>query len=146
MKENGLDKQIIEQWYLQLWKEFVEVDNTYQSWKKKRNELTAKLDVLRPVLNNKGISTEKLEQTARAATTSVKEDMEAKTWPNLIFGILQLQKYPIHYTEVLKTLKDRGYDVPGKDPRNTILAYLGRHKKLFSKAPEAGRGYYKLKQ
>jgi hypothetical protein len=52
----------------------------------------------------------------------------------------------MHYGEILKTLKDRGYIVTGKDPRNTVLAYLSRHKKRFAKAPESGRGYYKLRE
>lgn len=145
MTENTMDINTIKKWYLQLWAECLEVDAAYQSWKGKRDELKTKLEVLRPVLINQGINIEELEQTIPASTKSEKYT-EANKWPDLIYQIIQTQGGPIHYTEILRTLKARGYDVPGKDPRNTILAYLGRHKKLFYKAPEKGRGHYRLRE
>lgn len=146
MNENSVDLEIVKKWYSQLFKDFAEVDNTYTSWKAKRDDLVTKLNVLRPVLINAGISAEDLEQTTRSATQSETEGMEAKSWADLIHETLQSQGRPMHYGEILKTLKDRGYTVTGKDPRNTVLAYLSRHKKRFTKAPESGRGYYKLKE
>lgn len=142
----NIDTKTVQDWYLQLWDDFVEVDKNFRFLKQKRDDLDIKLNVLRTFLDNEGVSTKKLEQTARASAESVKEKAVSPSWTNQVLPMFQLQKQPVHYTRILEVLEDRGYDVPGKDNRNTLLAYLSRHKKLFAKAPELGRGYYKLKE
>jgi hypothetical protein len=52
---------------------------------------------------------------------------------------------PTHYRELLGELGKRGYEVPGKDPATNLLAHLLNDPR-FTKAPEIGRGYYKLKE
>ncbi len=141
-----VDIKTVEDWYLQIWGDFVEVDKNFRFLKQRRDDLGIKLNVLRIFLDNAGSNTKKLEQTARAAAESAKEKAVSLSWTNQILPIFQLQKQPVHYTRILEILEDRGYDVPGKDNRNTLLAYLSRHKKLFAKAPGLGRGHYKLKE
>lgn len=140
------DTNTIEKWYLGLWQEFVEVDKNYQLWKQQRHELEIKLNVLRPVLANAGISVTDLEKKASATSQSNKDASIPASWTSQVAPIMRLENNPVHYTYVLEKLKDRGYHVPGADPRNTLLAYLSRHKKLFAKVPEKGRGYYELKR
>jgi hypothetical protein len=52
---------------------------------------------------------------------------------------------PMHYRELVAEIIARGVSIGGRDPGNTLIAYLGRDKR-FVKAPEIKRGFWKLKE
>ena len=64
---------------------------------------------------------------------------------DLAWEILLQQAKPLHYREILEEVVKRGISVGGREPGNTMIAYLGRDKR-FTKAPEKGRGFWKLKE
>ena len=62
-----------------------------------------------------------------------------------LLTVLIQQAKPLHYREILEEIIKRGVSVGGREPGNTMVAYLGRDKR-FTKAPEKGRGFWKLKE
>ena len=68
--------------------------------------------------------------------------MERKP-PDAAHDVLSRKGVPMHYREILKEVSEEGVAIGGHDPGTTLIAYLGRDKR-FSKAREAGRGYWRL--
>ena len=64
--------------------------------------------------------------------------------PDMAHDVLSRKGVPMHYREILEAVNKEGIVVGGHDPGTTLIAYLGRDKR-FSKAREAGRGYWQLK-
>jgi len=145
MSKDIIDTDIIKNWYIKAREEFVEVDSEFQTLRKRRDELTVQFGSLEPLLIQAGINVEELKQSTKPSEDMESKQVEPKTIPEAITEILRNSAGPMHYSNILDSLKEKGYVVLGKDPRNTILAHISRHKKRFAKAPEAGRGYYKLK-
>jgi len=65
--------------------------------------------------------------------------------PDVACDVLSRKGVPIHYREILKEINKEGVVIGGRDPGTTLIAYLGRDKR-FTKAHEAGRGYWGLKE
>jgi len=60
--------------------------------------------------------------------------------------VLSRNGKPMHYRAILDGIvREGGIVIGGRDPGTTLVAYLGRDKR-FSKAREAGRGYWGLKE
>ena len=146
MDKEIIDINIIKEWYLKVWEEFIEVDRDFETLRKRREKLTIKLGSLESLLAQDGsVNIDELKQSIKAATGINSAQVEQKALPDAIIEVLRNSMVPMHYSSILTTLEEKGYVVTGRDPRNTVLAYISRHKKHIAKAPEAGRGYYKLK-
>jgi len=65
--------------------------------------------------------------------------------PDVAYDVLSRKGVAMHYKEILEEIKKEGAVIGGRDPGTTLIAYLGRDKR-FSKAREAGRGYWQLKE
>lgn len=145
MENNIANIEEAKHWYRKYWQAYQKIEATYSEWKKKRDEVSAAMAGLRQFLQYSGVNMEELEQSIKS-TAGMEESLEGKRLPDLIYETLLVAGRPMHYTEILDVAIMRGYSVGGQDPRNTVLAYLSRHKKRFTKAPEAGKGFYKLKE
>jgi hypothetical protein len=51
---------------------------------------------------------------------------------------------PAHYKQIAQAIKERRFNIPGKNPESNLLAHMSNDKKRFAKAEEAGRGFWKL--
>ncbi|MFC1954811.1 hypothetical protein ACFLVZ_03210 [Chloroflexota bacterium] len=142
-----IDPVTIKNWYEKILKEYTKVDGEFHALRKRREELTVQLTSLEPLLAQAGISIDDLKQNAKPKNEQTVVDVsdELKPLSEAIIEILKNSSGPMHYGDILISLKEKGYDVGGRDPRNTILAHISRHKKWITKAPESSRGYYKLK-
>lgn len=145
MSKDIIDTDIIKNWYIEVRKEYVEVDGEFEALRKRREKLNVQLGSLEPLLMQAGINVDEIKQSIKSSEDMESVQVEPKTLPEAITEILRTSTGPMHYSDILAALKEKGYVVLGKDPRNTVLAYISRHKKRFTKAPETGRGYYKLK-
>ena len=65
--------------------------------------------------------------------------------PDVAYDVLSRRGVPVHYRKILEEVNKEGVVIGGHDPGTTLIAYLGRDKR-FSKAREAGRGYWQLKE
>jgi len=65
--------------------------------------------------------------------------------PDVAYDVLSRRGVPMHYKEILTEINKQGVVIGGHNPGTTLIAYLGRDKR-FSKAREAGRGYWRLKE
>lgn len=65
--------------------------------------------------------------------------------PDVANDVLSRKGVPMHYRKILEGMNKEGVVIGGHDPGTTLIAYLGRDKR-FSKAREAGRGYWQLKE
>jgi hypothetical protein len=145
MENNTRDIELAKHWYRRSWQEYQKIEESYQYWKKKRDESSSALSGLRQYLQWSGVDVEELDKSLKS-TTIAQEDIGQKTLPDFIHDTLVAAGHPMHYTEILNEVMAKGHAVGGQDPRNTVLAYLSRNKKHFAKAPEAGKGYYKLRE
>lgn len=145
MSTDIIDADMIKNWYIGVRKEYVDVDAKFQALRKRREDLTVQLGSLEPLLAQAGINVNDLKQSIKSSKERESEKGELKTLPEAISEILRNSTVPMHYNDILAALKEKGHVVLGRDPRNTVLAYISRHKKRFTKAPEAGRGHYKLR-
>jgi hypothetical protein len=146
MENEFVDVDLVKKWYLKAYSEFQDVDAAYKDLERKRSELVSRVNLLRPILQKAAVNVDEIEKGLRRTSETEDKGIETKTLPNLIHETLQAAGHPMHYSDVLNALTSKGHVVGGRDPRNTLLAYLNRYKKQFAKAPEAGRGYYKLKE
>ena len=65
--------------------------------------------------------------------------------PDVACDVLSRKRVPMHYREILEDVTKEGIVIGGRDPGTTLIAYLGRDKR-FTKAREAGRGFWGLKE
>lgn len=65
--------------------------------------------------------------------------------PDVAYDVLSRGGVAMHYRKILEEVNKEGVVIGGHDPGTTLIAYLGRDKR-FSKAPQAGRGYWQLKE
>jgi hypothetical protein len=75
---------------------------------------------------------------------NVSEGIGGITVANAAYLALQSVGHPVHYKEIVVTMKQKGFVVPGIDPESNLLAHMSNDKERFAKAPEAGRGFWKL--
>jgi hypothetical protein len=60
----------------------------------------------------------------------------------LTIDILKRSKTPLHYREITKRLKKRGYRFHRKDPERSVYIIINRYPKIFKKTKPAT---YKLR-
>lgn len=60
----------------------------------------------------------------------------------LMIAILKKSKMPLHYRELTKRLKKKGYKFHRKEPERSVYITLNRYPKIFKKAKPAT---YRLK-
>jgi hypothetical protein len=76
--------------------------------------------------------------------SNVPEGIGGITVANAAYLALQSVGHPVHYKEIVVTMKQKGFVMPGSDPESNLLAHMSNDKKRFAKAPEAGRGFWRL--
>ena len=123
-----------------------ELDPQYNELREKIDALNIQISALNQALKAAGKNTDKIRAKYFTIKPSVKTVRKEDTIPDLIVKIFKAYKKPLHYKEIHRQLHSGGFWIRGKDPANTVLAYISRNKHRFIKAPEAGRGFYKIKQ
>jgi hypothetical protein len=141
------DISIVKNWFLRLLKEQAELEPEYNRVREKRDAIHNQLIGLEQILRSANVDVQGLVKVAKPPATEVEiEPAKQETLPDAIVHTLQASGKAMHYREISAALANGGFYVPGKDPGNTVLAYMTRYKGRFAKAPEAGKGYYKLKE
>ena len=146
MEKNTVDINVVKNWFVRLLKEQADLEPEYKHIKEKREALIIQLAGLEQILRSANVDVEALRRIAKPATEVEVEPAKQETLPDAIARTLQAFGKAMHYREISAALADSGFYVPGKDPGNTVLAYMTRYKGRFAKAPEVGKGYYKLKE
>lgn len=145
MEKDTIDINVVKNWFLQLLKEQAKLEPEYNRIRKKRELINNQIIGLEQILRSANVDVEGLKKVAKPATEVEVELAKQETLPDAIARTLQASGKAMHYRKISAALADRGFYVPGKDPGNTVLAYITRSKGRFVKAPEAGKGFYKLK-
>lgn len=111
-----------------------------RTWSKVRTALEQRLDLF-----------VKLEAGCYALVESVGEEFPTEESPinggrppkpikDKVLAVLQEEGNPLHYKVILQKLQEKGIEVHGKDPRNTLLAHLSQDPRIKS----LGRGFWGL--
>lgn len=146
MDKNTVDINMVKNWFVRLSKEQAELEPEYSRIREKSDAIRIQLNSLEQILRSANVDVEGLRRIAKPATEVEVEPAKQETLPDAITRALQTSPNPMHYKEITTALTDSGFYVPGKDSANTVLAYISRYKSRFVKAPEIGKGYYKLKE
>lgn len=72
----------------------------------------------------------------------VKKKKKKPSIRELTIDILKRSKKPIHYRDITKRLKKRGYRFHRKDPERSVYIIINRYPKIFKKTKPAT---YKLR-
>jgi hypothetical protein len=81
----------------------------------------------------------KMKKKKKKVTTKKKKKPSIR---ELTIDILKRGKKPMHYRDITKRLKKRGYRFHRKDPERSVYIIINRYPKLFKKTKPAT---YKLK-
>lgn len=116
------------------------------------NEIKVRLDTINRqiagldyVLTSAGEDTAKIRKNI-VLDIDIKQVEKPRKFPDIICEMLKNTSEPLHYKQITDILLRDTIPVPGQNPYYNVNAYLNRHKNLFAKAKEMGRGYYKLKE
>ncbi|MFC1871072.1 hypothetical protein ACFLYF_01530 [Chloroflexota bacterium] len=147
MDNKVFNTRIVKNQFIDLLKRRLELEPEYLKLQDELDNLNRQISGLDQALKAAGIDTYALRQKVRPSKPAVESAPKPEvTIPKLIYSMLQAYKKPLHYKEIHHKLHTDGYWIKGKDPANTVLAYISRNKNKFEKAPEVGRGYYKIKE
>ena len=130
---------------LRLLKKQLQLEPEYMKIHDERQALRSQIEGIEQYLRAAKVDVEALRETVKPSAKAEYESNETETLPEAIARTLRSYGTPMHYRDITTALIDGGVEVPGQDKANTVNAYV-RQSKLFSKAPEKGRGYYKLKE
>ena len=128
MNKNEIDIELVKGWYEQAWTDYVIIDNEFHALRKGRDKLIAQLGGLEPLLTQENIDVEGLKKGITPSIDAESQTTELQTLPEAITEILKTSSSPLHYSAILTALKDKGYNIAGRDHRNTVLAHISRHK------------------
>jgi len=146
MDKNIVDINVVRVWFVQLLEERAKLEPEYNRVREKRDLINNQIINCEQILRSAKVDVEGLIKVAKPATEVEVEPAKQETFPDAIARTLQAFGKAMHYREISAALENSGFRVPGKDPGNTVLAYMTRYKGRFAKAPEVGKGYYKLKE
>ena len=146
MEKEGLNTNIIKKQFISLLEKKKVLEPQYRKMLSDSDNLNQQISGLEQALRAAGIDTYKLREKVHPPKPPVESVRKPDTIPDLIYKMLSAYKRPMHYKEIHDQLRSGGYWIKGKDPNNTVLAYISRNKDKFDKAREVGRGYYKIKE
>jgi len=138
------DLNIAKSLFLRLLRDQLKLDPEYKRIRDEQQTLRAQIDGLEQFLRAAKVDVDALRATVKPSTEAERGSNESETLPEVIAQSLRSHGIPMHYRDITTALIDSGVEVPGKDQANTINAYIRQNKRIFTKAPEKGRGYYKL--
>ncbi len=146
MMNNTSDIDTAKAWYIRLLKEQFDIEPQYNRIREQRESIRNQISGLEQVLWAAKVDIEALKSTVKLVEEADNETAEVVNLPDIITQVLKASGKPMHYKDITAEIIDRGLDIPGRDRANTVLAYITRDKRVFVKAPEVRRGYYKLKE
>ena len=146
MENKGLDTRLIKKQLINLLEKKIQLEPEYDKLREELDALNVQISALSQALKAAGVDPYKLREKVRPPKPPVEPVRKIQTIPDMIEGMLRAYKRPMHYKEIWRQLNSSMIDVGGKDRANTTLAYITRNKSRFVKAPEVGRGYYKIKE
>lgn len=146
MDNDGLNIPVIVKQFKRVLEKKRKLEPQYNKLREEIDALNIQVSALDQILKAAGKDTYKMRQKIYPTKPPVESVRKEDTIPDLIYKMLVAYKKPMHYKEIHNQLHSGGYWIRGKDPANTVLAYISRNKNRFMKAPEAGRGFYKIKE
>lgn len=146
MENQALNTQVVKKQFIRLLEKKKVLEPQYDKLRQEIDNLNIQISGLDQALKAAGVDTYKIRQKVHPPKPPVESVRKIDTIPDMIYKMLVAYKKPMHYREIFRQLNSGGYWIRGKDPANTVLAYISRNKDKFEKAPEVGRGYYKIKE
>ena len=146
LEKEGLDTNLVVKQFERLLEKKRVLEPQFDKLREDIDNLNKQIAGLDQALMAAGIDTHKIRERIRPPKPQVESVQKIDTIPDLIYKMLVGYQRPMHYKEINRQLRLNGFWVGGKNPANTVLAYISRNKDRFTKAPEAGRGYYKIKE
>jgi ERCC4-related helicase len=135
-------------WWKELASEQVKLRKQFEPLRDRLNQVEDKLRRLEDLIRVEEVEPEGSRKIVDAwGQIKAGEGMTlvARKPPDVAFDILIQVAKPMHYRKLVQKIEEQGVRVGGRDPGSTLIAYLGRDKR-FTKAKQAGRGYYQLKE
>jgi len=145
MAEISLDK--LWEWWRQLAERELELEAQYKPLADEHAAIHAKRMALENLMAQgqlPAISPKLSSEWERLRQRAEMPFIERKP-PDVACDVLSRKRVPMHYREILEEVTKEGIVIGGRDPGTTLIAYLGRDKR-FTKAREAGRGFWGLKE
>ena len=146
MENDGLNIQVIIKQFKRVLEKKKKLEPQYNKLREEIDALNIQVSALDQALKAAGKDTYKIREKILPLKPPVESVRKEDTIPDMIYKMLVAYKRPMHYKEIYKQLHSSGYWIRGKDPENSTLSYISRSKDKFDKAPEAGRGFYKIKE
>lgn len=146
MTGNESDIDTAKSIYLRLLRDQLELEPEYKRIHDERQTLRSQIDGLEQFLRGSNVDVDALQAKVKPPAEAEYDSSESETLPEAIARTIRSHGTPMHYRDITTALIDEGVEVPGKDKANTINAYIRQNKRLFTKAQEKGRGFYKLKE
>jgi len=145
MAEISLDQ--LWKWWRELAERELELEAQYKPLVDEHAAVHSKRMALENLMAQGRAPTISRELSAEWEALRMREQMPSteRKPPDVANDVLSRKGVPMHYKEILEEVNKRGIVIGGHDPGTTLIAYLGRDKR-FTKAQEAGRGYWSLKQ
>jgi hypothetical protein len=134
-------------WWKELAQRELELEAQYQPLLDEHAAVHGKRMALENLMAQGRASTITQEISAEWQALRTREQMPSAEQkpPDMAYDVLSRKGAPLHYKEILTQIGKQGVVIGGRNPGTTLIAYLGRDKR-FSKAREAGRGYWQLKE
>lgn len=141
-----VDTQAAKNWWVQLTRRYYELQKQLEPLREERGRVDDLRSRLAHVLEAVGVKAEELQQLENGIREqlSAQPQMPPPRVSDMAYEVLASIGKPAHYKEILEGIKERGDMVPGVDPGTNLIAHMLKDRR-FAKAPEAGKGYYKLK-
>ncbi len=146
MDNEGLNIRQARNQFKRLLEKKKELEPQYEKLRQEIDKLNIQISSFEQALRAEDIDTYKIRTKVLPPKPPVESVSKIDTIPDMIYKMLFAYKRPMHYKEIHDQLHSGGYWIKGKDPKNSVLAYISRNKNRFDKAPEVGRGYYKIKE
>ena len=145
MLENDMNTSILKSEYRKLLRRKSLIEPEFNEIRDQLDTINRQIAGLDQVLLAAGEDTAEIRKST-FPHVEIREEEEPRKLQEEIFKVLGDIGQPLHYKKITDLLLQSAISVPGKDPYNTVSAYLNRFKSMFTKAPEKGRGYYQLKE
>ena len=145
--EKLVNVEAIKDWWLQLTRRYYELQKQIEPLREERSRIEDLRGRLVRVLEGVGIKTEEIQQLEN----SIREELEARPQAepgkvsDMAYDVLLSFGKPSHYKTILDGIKETGGQVGGVDPATNLIAHMLKDKRI-TKAPEVGKGFYKLRE
>jgi len=146
LDNKAFDTRAIKNQFIRLLEKKKDLEPEYHQILTDIDNLNRQISGLEQALKAAGVDTYTIREKVHPPKPPAEVVQKDDTIPEVIYKMLKAYKKPLHYTEIWRQLDMAGIYIRGKDRANTTLAYISRNKDKFDKAPEAGRGFYKIKE